>query len=120
MNIVAVENKAENDKIYSAWLKQHTPEQIRLANKARSTLRRTTAKITGKSVSRKPQYKKIPDSRQVKGTLAPFLHYYSERTHAGVFKNIKASEAVKLASEEFKSLSTSEAKVSISKNGAYM
>lgn len=64
-------------------------------------------------MARRAQYKKIPDSRQVKGTLAPFLHYYTERTHAGVFKNIKASEAVKLASEEFKSLSGSEVKVRI-------
>jgi hypothetical protein len=53
----------------------------------------------------------IQDSRQVKRPVAPLQIFYGEKTAAGVFKHIKASEALKLAADEYKQLPSSEQKV---------
>ena len=110
LNIIAVDNKAENERAYDTWIKSHTPEQIRLANVARSSLRRQ-ARTSGTG-TRRVRYRKITDSRQVKAPKTARSLYFSERVSAGVFHNIPMSTALKLANDEYKTLNGPDKKVS--------
>lgn len=110
LNIIAVENKAENQRVFDAWIANYTPEQIRLANNARRALRRQ-AKAKKGAHPRSAELRKIADDRQVKAPLQPFAIFFSERVSTGVFKNIKVVDAMRLAREEFKALNSSEQRV---------
>jgi len=113
LNEIAVENKAANEQAYNAWLKSHTPEEIRQANNARGQLRRRAKKsteISGKGKPKVAKFRKIADDRLVKAPSQPFILYYTERNAAGVFRHIKAVDAMKLARDEYKELNASEKK----------
>src|SRR5947207_2850133 len=97
-------NKAANEAAYKKWVESHSPERIRLANKARLLLkRRTGARRTYK----------IKDERQVKGPRTAFSFFVSTRHATGDLKNMTFKDATKLISKEWKALPDNEKKVSI-------
>ena len=98
-------NKAENETLLRDWIKSHTPEQIRLANNARSLLK----KLTGKSQGYQLQDDRIP--KRVRSEMALFAQ---DRWATGGLKGVKVADAAKLLRGEFLDLSEGERKVSAS------
>jgi hypothetical protein len=112
LNIAVEDNAAENARVFDSWLKTHTAEQIRLANSAR---RRLFTLHKAKQIRiQSSTTKSLPDPRQIKRSTSAYTHYYLEKTSSGAFKGIRVTEASKLASAEYKALSSSEKKVNIS------
>ncbi|KAL6717837.1 hypothetical protein ACLMJK_003922 [Lecanora helva] len=99
-NHIANQNKAANQKAYRQWIESHTPAVIHLANVARKNLRRRGLK----------GYYLLQDDRLVKRNNSSFSIFFQQRYSTGDFKGLKASEAAKLASREWKALSASEKK----------
>ena len=109
-NHQANENKRDNEVAYANWVSQHTPEQIRLANNARSQLRRKLA--NGKKTKRFGHgFSPIKDDRQVKRPTNAFFKFNTERQQSGELKNIQLTEAVRLVKKEWDALSEGEKKV---------
>jgi hypothetical protein len=94
------------------WVNSHTPEQIRLANNARSLLKRRAAAAAPGTKRGIRSLNKIRDERQVKRGQSGYLTFALERRESGDYKNIKLSESSKLISEEWKALSAGQKKVS--------
>ncbi len=111
-NHIANEKTQAKRAEYQAWIRSHTPDEIRIANNARRALRR---KMGGTLKSRKyPAYTaKLLDDRQAKAPLTPYVIFTKARWASGDFKGIKASDVAKLVAKEWKALSASEKKVRI-------
>ena len=109
-NHTANQNKAANESAYLNWVEQHTPEQIRLANTARASLRR---KMTnGKKVKRSGHgFSAIKDDRQVKRPTNAFFKFNNERQSSGDLKNIQIIDAAKLVKREWDAMSAGQRKV---------
>jgi hypothetical protein len=100
----AEENRAANETSYAAWLKQHTPLQIKQANTPRKQLRRLGhAKFFG-----------IQDERLVRVPLNAYLWFLKERHESSDFKHIPVKDASLRIAEEWKSLTDSEKQVRFS------
>jgi hypothetical protein len=109
-NHQASENKRTNEATYKDWVSQHTPEQIRVANNARTQLRRKL------SNDNKPKrsghgFSPIKDDRQVKRPTNAFFKFNTERQHSGDLKNVQLTEAMRLVKREWDALSALEKKV---------
>ena len=94
------------DREYEDWLRNQTPESIRLANIARRRLR------TLVSHSGKAKYAALKDDREVKRPLTSWVLYFVDRNASGDFRGIGAIQRAKDISAEYRSLSASELKVS--------
>ncbi|KAF2761794.1 hypothetical protein EJ05DRAFT_496688 [Pseudovirgaria hyperparasitica] len=97
------QNKADNTAAYEKWVKSYTPEQIRIANAARSSLRRL-AKASKKPVS----YRLIHDERAPKRPATSYTSFATDRYSSGDFTAIPMTEAGKLMGEEWRALNASE------------
>lgn len=106
-NHIAHTGKEKQEADYKKWLESHTVEEISIANKARSSLRRRL-KDNKSAVKR---WGAIKDEREVKGPVTSYIHFVSSRFATGDMKDIKLSEASKLIAEEWKALSEGEKKV---------
>ncbi|KAF2798644.1 hypothetical protein K505DRAFT_346420 [Melanomma pulvis-pyrius CBS 109.77] len=105
-NHVATEKNAIRKAAYKDWVESHTPEEIRVANRARATIRRRHKAAGGKTV---PAHTvKIHDEREVKAPRLPFLRFSIERRATGDFKNIAIPDASKLIGKEWHALTESE------------
>ncbi len=109
-NHLANERTAANRAQYTAWIRTHTPDQIRIANNARALLRK---KLAGTLKSKKfPAHTgKLHDDRLAKQPITSYICFSKDRWLSGDFKGIKNSEAAKLISKEWKALSAGEKKV---------
>lgn len=87
------------------WIESHTPDEIRIANNARTMLKR--------KLNKPASYTLISDPRIPKKPANSYLHYVQEKLASGDFKGIKLSEAIVLISNEWKALSPSQKTVSI-------
>ncbi|TID21495.1 hypothetical protein E6O75_ATG04890 [Venturia nashicola] len=111
-NHVANQNKAANEKAYVRWVNSYTPEQIRVANIARTTLKRkVTAGAPGTARGLKVLYK-IKDERQPKRPSAAYIFFYTERRASHDTKNISLGDVVKLITKEWNALGPAEKKAS--------
>jgi hypothetical protein len=108
-NHLANERTVAIRKTFEAWIKQHTPEQIRQANLARAYLRRVVEKP-----SMRRRYFRLEDDRALKQPLSGYLRFSMERRNSGDMKSISLTEVSKLAAQEWKALSAGEKKVSFS------
>ncbi len=109
-NHQANENKRANEAAYADWVSRHTPEQVRIANNARTQLRRKLA--NGKKSKRSGHgFSPIKDDRQVKRPTNAFLKFNTERQHSGDLKNIQLTEAMRLVKKEWDALSAGEKQV---------
>jgi hypothetical protein len=106
-NHAANERTAARHADYNAWIRSHTPEQIRIANNARAQLRRILAK-PGRSAAHTA---KLVDDRHVKSLPTPYVLFFTERHASGDMKGISVPDAAKVASKEWKALSPDEKKV---------
>lgn len=109
-NHLAQQLNAANKAKLDAWINSHTPEEIRVANRARALLRK---KLMGKQKSAPAYTSKLHDDRQVKTVPSAYIFFFTARHASGDFKNIKAQDASKLIGNEWKALSDAEKKVRI-------
>ncbi|KAE9986606.1 hypothetical protein EG328_005215 [Venturia inaequalis] len=109
-NHIANQNRAINEKAYKGWINSHTPEQIRVANLARTSLKRKVA--AGAPGIRKGMkgLSKIKDERQPKRPASAYIIFATERRASGDFKNISLPETAKLITQEWKALGPAETK----------
>jgi hypothetical protein len=109
-NHLANERSAAKRAEYDAWIHTHTPEQIRIANNARSNLKRRLA--AGQPVKvRSQNLRKLEDDRQVKAPANGWIRFSTERRSSGDFKSISVTDSMKLIAEEWKALSAGEKEV---------
>jgi hypothetical protein len=101
-NHVANQNKAANAIAYKQWVESHTPEQIRLANNARTQLRTKDPLHT---------WKPIHDDRRPKRPSTPMVFFAKERYASGDLKGIPLGDNSRLVSREWAALSPSDRKV---------
>ncbi|KAF2003229.1 hypothetical protein P154DRAFT_100480 [Amniculicola lignicola CBS 123094] len=106
-NHVAAEATTARRAEYDAWVKSHTPDEIRIANLARASLRRKSKTASGRPFK---HTQKIHDDRQVAGAAGPYATFTGERFASGDMKGIAAGDAVKLIAVEWKALGASEKK----------
>ncbi|KAF1837207.1 hypothetical protein BDW02DRAFT_491779 [Decorospora gaudefroyi] len=106
-NHLAQERTAAKKAEYQAWIQTHTVDQIRIANNARSLLRRKLGTAKG---SRLAHTNKLHDERQVKQPPSGYQLFFTSRHGTGDFKGIKPTEACKLIGNEWKSLAAGEKK----------
>ncbi|KAJ9297222.1 transcriptional regulator family: HMG [Paecilomyces variotii] len=99
---IAESNKAKNSAAYDAWIKSHTPLQIKEANAARRRLKQ----LLGDAKSGK--YSLLSDDRLVKRNPSPWALFLKERFESGDFKHMSLQEASARAGEEWKGLTESE------------
>lgn len=109
-NHIANQQNAARQAEYQAFIHSYTPEQIKIANNARSQLRKLLA---DKRKHTPPYAKKLVDDRQTKKAVSPFPAFVRARHASGDYKNIPSTEAIKLAANEWKSLSAAEKQVCI-------
>ncbi|KAN0117406.1 hypothetical protein V8E51_003383 [Hyaloscypha variabilis] len=100
-NHVANQNKAANAIAYKQWVESHTPEQIRLANNARTQLRTKDPLHT---------WKPIHDDRRPKRPSTPMVFFAKERYASGDLKGIPLGDNSRLVSREWAALSPSDRK----------
>ncbi|KAI4946012.1 hypothetical protein J4E91_007454 [Alternaria rosae] len=106
-NHLAIEKNAARKAEYEAWIKTYTPDQIRIANNARAQLRRIYASEKKKTPAHTA---KLVDDRHVKVPPSSFGAFVRDRFATGELKGINPPEAMKLISEEWKSLGAAEKK----------
>ncbi|KAL9107999.1 MAG: hypothetical protein Q9227_007214 [Pyrenula ochraceoflavens] len=104
-NQVANDINARRQASYRKWLQSLSPEQIRVANQARGSLR-TLARKDGKGVKPSP----LRDERLVKSPSSAFLYFTKDRHASGDFRGVAVSEAAKLVGREWKGLSQNQQK----------
>ncbi|CZR61082.1 uncharacterized protein PAC_10978 [Phialocephala subalpina] len=102
LNHIANQNKTANVVAYKQWVESHTPDQIRIANNARLALKKKLNKTSG--------YPAIKDSRLPKRITNARALFTKDRYASGDFKGISLSDASKLLSSDWNSLSPSERK----------
>ncbi|KAF2267126.1 hypothetical protein CC78DRAFT_577666 [Lojkania enalia] len=106
-NHLTNERNAARKAEYEAWVRSYTPEQIRLANLARTRLR---SKLKG-IIKGYPIYtRKIEDSRQIKKPAPAYAIFLAERYQSGDLKSMAASQTGRLIKQEWEALSGSEKK----------
>ncbi|KAF3043226.1 hypothetical protein E8E12_009383 [Didymella heteroderae] len=104
-NQLAAERNEARLAEYNAWVKSHTPEEIRLANNARKLLKR---KLAGKNKGGIARTQLIEDDRQPKRPTSSWTIFFAERQSSSDFQGISIPERSKLIAAEWKSLSASE------------
>ncbi|KAH7114411.1 hypothetical protein B0J11DRAFT_135882 [Dendryphion nanum] len=104
-NHLANETNIAREAEYKAWVRSHTPDQIRLANNARNLLKKL---LPSKNNSSPPHTQIILDDRRTTRPLNAWVLYYRERVTSGDFKGIAVSESCKLISKEWKALTVGE------------
>ncbi|GAB7338902.1 hypothetical protein MBLNU457_5584t1 [Dothideomycetes sp. NU457] len=105
-NHLARQEIETNRQQYNDYVQQYTPDQIRVANAARSRLRKTEKKRKATAYS---QWPAIEDDRQVPHPgNHPFLLFSNDRRASGDFKNIALADVSKLLGQEWKALGESE------------
>jgi len=87
-----------------AWLESHSVDEIRVANNARSGLRRMEVKIRGLK-------RRLEDERVKKRALSPFVQFYVERHAAGGYDGMPPIESTRSAGQEWKALRAEEREV---------
>ena len=92
---------------YKSWVESHTVDQIRIANNARTLLRRKFA------MKNSQKYGQIPDERHVKRPVSAYFQFSMNRQSSGDFRNIAVGERAKLIAQEWKALNELEKKVRI-------
>ncbi|KAF1951464.1 hypothetical protein CC80DRAFT_597405 [Byssothecium circinans] len=102
-NHLANERTAAKRAEYQAWIKTHTPEQIRQANIARNYLRRKAT-----TPSRRRRYTPLQDDRLLTAPAPPYIRFSQERRKSGDLKSIPIGDASKLIGTEWNALSVSE------------
>ena len=80
MNHLAAERNEARLAEYNAWVKSHTPEEIRLANNARKQLRR---KLADKGKKAPALTRLIEDDRLPKRPISPYTIFFAERQATG-------------------------------------
>ncbi|KAJ5379257.1 hypothetical protein N7509_012376 [Penicillium cosmopolitanum] len=95
---LADKNRATNEAAYDAWVRSHTPLQIREANNARRALARDP--------TRKTRLFLIKDDRLVKRPISAFLLFSKERSSGTDFKDMASAQVD--AAKKWRSLSESE------------
>ena len=101
-------NKTANQALLKDWINSHTAEQIRLANNARTLLK----KLTGK------YYLPIQDERNPKRGRSAVALFVQDRWASGDFKGLNTIDASKLIHNEYLELSKSEQQVSAAPTGS--
>ena len=85
---------------YKAWIVSHTPEQIRIANIARSSLKRRFGLKNDRLIDERTPAKS-----------SAYILFVTDRLTSGEFSGITQTERVKLVSNEWKALNPAEKKV---------
>ncbi|KAJ5098967.1 hypothetical protein N7532_005968 [Penicillium argentinense] len=99
----AEENKVANRAAYDAWLKSHTPLEIRTANYARKALQREP--------SVRKSYPPLKDDRLPKRPLNAWLLFLMDRRASGDFKHMTVKDSTSHISGEWKQLTDAEKNV---------
>ncbi|MCJ1223602.1 hypothetical protein MMC12_000245 [Toensbergia leucococca] len=97
-NHIANQNKLLNQAAYREWIRSYTPNQIRLANIARLSLKRKGAKPA----------RKLQDDRQVKQNVPANFYFMKERRESGDFVGISITDTTRRLAIEWKELSGAE------------
>ncbi|KAG9246326.1 hypothetical protein BJ878DRAFT_497611 [Calycina marina] len=106
-NRIASQNKVTNNIAFKQWIESHTPDEIRLANNARTQLKRKTSKKPGaKSLA----WPLLHDDRIPKHAKTPWLLFSVERWASGDLAHVPMLEAQKIISKEWQGLSGAEKK----------
>jgi len=100
-NHIANQNKTANEIALKQWIESHTPEQIRIANNARSQLKTKDPRGT---------WVHIQDDRQPKQPRQALNFFTKERHASGDLKGISLSETGRLLAREWNALSASDRK----------
>jgi hypothetical protein len=95
---------------YRAWVESHTPEQIRLANAARSRMRKMMQDSSSKLV-KYSNLREIPDERKVFRPRTAFSQFVKDRITDADFNGIALGQRAKLLAAEWRALSEDEKKV---------
>jgi hypothetical protein len=109
LNHTANENKAKNEVAHKQWLSSFTAKQIKEANVARTALKRQSKSIGGHK-----SYSRLQDDRLVQPPKSGYLYFLIERNASGDLSGMKIAESGGLVAKEWKALSASSKKVSIS------
>ncbi|EMD61396.1 hypothetical protein COCSADRAFT_230930 [Bipolaris sorokiniana ND90Pr] len=104
-NHLANEQNAARKAEFEKWILNYTPQQIRIANLARTQLRK---RLADKQKSLPSHTSKLHDPRHVKAALNPYALFFRDRHASGDLKGIAAPQASRLIGAEWKSLSESE------------
>jgi len=105
LRATAEKNKLTNAARYETWISSKTPEEIRLANSARS-------RLSNKFSFKASGGKRIRDHRIPKRTCGAYGYYMKERWSSGTFTGIDVKEAAKKMGAEWKALSEAQKQVS--------
>jgi len=97
---------------YKKWIDSHTPEEIRLANNARKSLKRMGVK--GADAKHSKKYPLLMDPRLPKRPSPAWTLFVTSRWQSGDFKGINITDATKQIMKEWRALPASERKVRIS------
>jgi len=104
-NHIANQNKADNAAAYQTWIKSISPENIRKANYARQALIRLGIKGFKNH---------LQDDRQVKRPAGAHAFFLKDRYSSGDMHGIKATEALRQVSKEWRDLGGADKQVSFS------
>jgi predicted nucleic acid-binding Zn ribbon protein len=109
LNHRASENKAKNEADYVKWVESFTPDQIRIANNARISIKK---RLSASGIKFKQgSYSQIKDSRQPHPHIAATNIFIREKHATGDFKGIGFAEASAQLHREWKAMSEAEKKV---------
>ncbi|KAL9621592.1 MAG: hypothetical protein Q9160_003984 [Pyrenula sp. 1 TL-2023] len=100
---IAAQNSEENKANLRKWLQTLSPDQIRLANRARNTLRRLYKEKSAKAYVKSPAI--LTDERLVKRQANSYNLFWRERYASGDFSGMTVPEASKLAGQEWRDMS---------------
>lgn len=98
----AEENVAANAAAFEAWIRSHTPLEIRQANVARRHLFR---------VFNKTKYTQIRDDRLIKKPTTAYMAFTTERLSSSEFKHKNGKESLVAIANEWKDVSESDKQV---------
>jgi hypothetical protein len=100
----------ENESAYKTWLASKTPDEIRLANKARAALRVKIAKAYPKRKA--TGFSTLKDDRQVKRPLGAYLLFHNERLASEGGSDLDLGTFAKASGKAWAELNEAEKKVS--------
>lgn len=106
---MATQRSEERLAEYKAWVASHTPDQIRIANNARYSLRRKLGGSRGKGNPHHTQ--RIVDERAVKRPISAWAFFFAERQGSSDFKSMALADRTQLIAGEWKALSANEKQV---------
>lgn len=93
------------EREYEAWVKSHTPDQIRMANLARNKLR------TKAGIKYGAKWPLIKDDRLLVQPSSSYALFLGDRMATGDFRHISLGDATRLIAGEWKSLDEGQKKV---------